>query len=198
MSSLTLFSLPYLFTGSHRFDVSFHTYALFLFYAFSCQRYKELLCQKGETASSTESLQAADSLRPDIQSTDGNPDVMNIDSTPPVFTLTRQKETQLQEDQAEPDPTSQDLSTTSAASTGSTDPDLPRTEEETPSQASGVPQSPAGLPAGSRGEPEPEDVAEDANEEVEKEAPAVPGKNSDTRKAKSTPRRKSGRATNRR
>lgn len=172
-------------TGSHWFDS---------LYAFSRQRYKELLCQKGDTASSTEPLQAADSLQP----TDGNPDGMNTDSMPPVFTLTRPEETQLQEDQAEPDQTSQDLCTTSVANTGSTDPDLPCTEEETPSQASAAPQSPAGLPAGSRDELEPEDVTEDVNEEVEKEALAVPGKNGDTRKAKSTPRRKSGRATNRR
>lgn len=170
-----------------------------------------MLSQKGEAvASSRESLRAADRLGPATEPTADCPDEnphsddtssgMDVNSMQPIITLTRLQENQQQgqEEQAEPDPTSQDFTATSATSTGSTDQDLLCKEEETTSQAPGVQERPAELPAGSRGEPEPGAAAEDANEEGEKEAPAVPGKNSDTGKAKTTPKRRSGRSTNRR
>lgn len=176
-----------------------------------------MLIQKSEAVeSSRESLLAADSLRPATETTtdcldekslsDDTGLVTNLDSMQPIITLTRlsmQTENQQQEEQAEPDPTSQDYINTSATSTGSTDQDLSlhSKEEETTSQASVVQESPAELPAGSREEPDSEPAAavEDTNEEEEeKEAPAVPGKKSGTGKAKTTPKRRSGRATNRR
>lgn len=173
------------------------------------QRYKELLSQKGEAvASSRESVRAADCLGPATEPTADCPDEnphsddtgsgTDVNSMQPIITLTRLRENQEQEEQAESDPTSQDFTAISVTSTGSTDQDLLCKEEETTSQAPGVQERPAELPAGSRGEPEPGAAAEDANEEGEKEAPAVPGKNSDTGKAKTTPKRRSGRATNRR
>lgn len=172
-----------------------------------------MLSQKGEAVgSSRDALLAADSLRPvtetstdclDETSLSDDPGlVTNTSSMQPIITLTRlnvQTENQQQEDQAEPDPASQD---TSATSTGSTDQDLSlhSKEEETTSQASVVLESPAELPAGSREEPdsEPAAAAEDAIGEEEEEAPAVPGKKNSTGKAKATPKRRSGRATNRR
>uniref|UniRef100_A0A8C9YPL6 Cdkn1a interacting zinc finger protein 1a n=1 Tax=Sander lucioperca TaxID=283035 RepID=A0A8C9YPL6_SANLU len=93
-----------------------------------------------------------------------------------------------------------DSISTSATSTGNTDQELSlHIKEETTSQVSVVLENPAELPAGSREEPdsEPAAAAEDANgDEEEREAPAVPGKKNGTGKAK--PKRRSGRATNRR
>ncbi len=175
-------------------------------YALCSQRYREQLNQKDEAASSREPLRAAD-FRPVGETTtdcldenshsDDTGSVTNVNSLQPTITLTRlnmQSENQQQEEQAEPDRTSQHFSTTSATSTGGADGDLQSKEEDTTSQASVV------LPAGSREEPdsEPGAAAEDANEgEEEKEAPAVPGKKSGTGKAKTTQKRRSGRAANR-
>lgn len=174
-----------------------------------------MLIQKGEVVeSSRESLLAADSLMPTTDCSDENSLsgdtglVTNLNSMQPMITLTRlsmQTEKQQQEEQAEPNATSQDFITTSATSSGSTDQDLSlhSKEEETTSQASVDQESPAELPAGSREEPDSEPVAaaaaEDANEEEEeeKEAPVVPGKKSSTGKAKTTPKRRTGRATRR-
>ncbi len=188
--------------------VSLGICSIAVFYAFSSQKYRELLSQKGEAVgSSRDSLLAADSLRPVTETTTDCLDkttlsddpglATNVNSMQPIITLTplnMQTENLQQEEQAEPDPVSQDTSATS------TDQDLSlhSKEEETTSQASVVFES----PAGSREEPdsEPAAAAEDANgeEEEEKEAPAVPGKKNSTGKAKATPKRRSGRAANRR
>lgn len=180
-------------------------------YAFSSQRYRELRSQKsGAVESSRESLLAADSLRPVTETTtdctdenslsDETGSVTNLNSIQPIITLTRLTVQTENQQQAEPDPTSQDSISTSATSTGNTDQELSlHIKEETTSQVSVVLENPAELPAGSREEPdsEPAAAAEDANgDEEEREAPAVPGKKNGTGKAK--PKRRSGRATNRR
>lgn len=169
-----------------------------------------MLSQKVEAvASSRESLPAADSLGPAPETTTDCSDenshsgdtalVTNVNSKQPIITLTRLNmptEYKQQEEQADSNPTSQE-----AATTGSTDQELRSKEEETTSQASVGQERPAELPADSREEPDSESAAaaEAANEGgEEKEAPAVPGKKSDTGKAKTTPKRRSGRATNRR
>lgn len=176
---------------------------MYYFYSFSSQRYKELLSQKGEAVASsrelpvclTESTADCWNENPHSDETDL---VTNVDSMQPMITLTGLKENQQREERAEPDPTSQDFTATSVTSPGSTDQDLHCNEEETTSQACGVQETPAELPTGSRGGPEPGAAAEDANEDVEKEAPADTGKNSDTGKAKITHKRRSGRAASRR
>nr|XP_046231299.1 cdkn1a interacting zinc finger protein 1a [Scatophagus argus] len=191
-----------------------HTHCKSLKHFEKLKRHRELLSQKDETvASSRESLHAAGSFRPVTETTtdcsDENPHsddiglVTNINSVQPIITLTQlsvQTENQQQEEQAEPDPTSQNLTTTSATNTGSTDQDLINKEEEITSQDLIVQESPAELPAGSREGPDSEPAAAEGvnEEEVEKEAPAVPGKKSDTGKAKTAPKRRSARATNKR
>ncbi|TDH02069.1 hypothetical protein EPR50_G00169570 [Perca flavescens] len=185
-----------------------HTHCKSIKHFENLKRYRELLSQKsGAVESSRESLLAADSLRPVTETTTDCTDenslsdetglVTNLNSIQPIITLTLQTENQ---QQAEPDPTSQDLVSTSATSTGNTDQELSLhiKKEEPTSQVSVVLESPAELPAGSREEPdsEPADAAEDANRDEEREAPAVPGKKNGTGKAK--PKRRSGRATNRR
>ncbi|XP_018518467.1 cdkn1a interacting zinc finger protein 1a isoform X2 [Lates calcarifer] len=195
-----------------------HTHCKSLTHFENLKRYRALLSQKGEaTESSRESPLATDSLRPVTGTTTDWSDenslsddtglVTNVNSMQPVITLTRlkvQRENQQQEEESEPDLTSQDLTTTSVTCTGSTDQDLSlhSKEEGTTSQASVVQESPIELPAGSREEPdsEPAAAAEDFNEEEEeeREAPAVTGKKNSTGKAKTTPKRRSGRATNRR
>lgn len=175
------------------------------------------LSQKGEDfESSTESLLAEDSLRPVTDTTTDCADKnshsndtgleTNLNSMQPIITLTRlkmQTVNQQQEKEAEPSPTSQNFTTTSRTSSGSTDQDLSlhSKEEETTSQESVVQESLAELSACSREEPDSEPAAAfgDANEEdEEREVPAVPGKKNGTGKAKATPKRRSGRATNRR
>ncbi|XP_023275322.1 cip1-interacting zinc finger protein [Seriola lalandi dorsalis] len=194
-----------------------HTHCKSLTHFENLKRYRVLYSQKGEAVeSSRESLLASDSLRPVTETTTDWSDenalsddtglVTNLNSLQPIITLTRlqmQTENQQQEKESEPDPTSQDFTTSSATCTDSTDQDLSlhSKEEETTSQASVAQETPAELPAGSREEPDSEPAAavEDANEEEEeKEAPAVPGKKNSTGKAKTTPKRRSGRATNRR
>ncbi|XP_035524382.1 cdkn1a interacting zinc finger protein 1a [Morone saxatilis] len=207
-------------TFYHFESSALHTHCKSLKHFENLKRYRELRSQKGEgVASSRESLQAADSLSPTQTNMDCSDENSHSDNTglvtdvktmQPTITLTRlnvQTENQQQEEQAEPEPSSQDFTTTSETSTGSTDQDLHCKEEETTSQASEVQESPAELPAGSKEEPDSEvsAAAEDANEreeeeevKEEKEAPAVPGKKSGTGKGKSTSKRRSGRATNRR
>lgn len=145
-------------------------------------------------ASSRESIQAVDSLRPGTEPaadcSDKNPHCddsvlgMNTNSPQPIHTLTGLTDNKQQGEQAEPGPTSHDPTSTTVA--GTKHQDLPCTEGETPSQASGE------LPACIEREPEPGPAAGDTNEEVDKEAPAVPGK------TKAAPKRRSGRAANRR
>ncbi|XP_042364955.1 cdkn1a interacting zinc finger protein 1a [Plectropomus leopardus] len=181
-----------------------HTHCKSLKHFENLKRHRELLSQKsGAVKSSRESLPAAESLVPVKETTTDSLDenslsdetvVTDPNSRQPMIKLTRlnrQTKKQQQEEQAEPDPTSQDFISTSATSK----------EEETSSQASEGLESPAELPAGSREEPdsEPAAAAEDANEEeAEEETPAVPGKKNITGKAKTTSKRRSGRATNRR
>ena len=140
-----------------------------------------MLSQRGEAVSSSRgSPQATDSLRPVIETTtdfldetscsDDTGLVTNVDSLQPLTTL---KQLNVHTEKTS---------------------DLHISEEETTSQ-------PAELPPGSREEPESvaEAAAEDTNEgEEEKEAPAVPGRKSGTGKEKNTPKRRSGRAANRR
>ncbi|XP_044189214.1 cdkn1a interacting zinc finger protein 1a [Thunnus albacares] len=186
------------------------------------KRHRALLSQKGEA--SRESLLAEDSLRSAPETTTDCLDenslshdtglVTDLNSMQPSITLTRlsmQAENQQQENQAEPDPTSQDLITTSATSSGSTDQELSlqNEEEEPTSQASVVQESPGELAAGSTKEPDSEATAaaaaaaaaaaneEEEEEKEEKEAPAA-RKNNGTGKTKTTAKRRSGRAANRR
>ncbi|XP_070845132.1 cdkn1a interacting zinc finger protein 1a isoform X2 [Chaetodon trifascialis] len=192
-----------------------HTHCKSLKHFENLKRCRELLSQKGEAAaSSRECLRAADSPGPVPETiTDCSDEnshredtglVTNANPKQPIITLTRLNmptENQQQEEGAEPDPTSHGFTTTSATSTGSTDQELHSMEEETTSQASVAEERPAEQPAGSTEEPDSESAhaAEVANEgEEEKEAPAVAGKKSDTGKAKTTPKRRSVRATNRR
>lgn len=184
-----------------------HTHCKSLKHFENLKRYRELLNQKGEAVGSPrESLNAADSLRPVTETTTDCLEetslskdsglVTNANSMQPSITLTRlnvQTENQQQGEPAEPDPTSQD---TSATSTDSTDQDLSLHSRGEEATSSVVAESPAEKP-----DSEPAAAAEDDNreeEEEEKEAPAVPGKKTSTGKAKATPKRRSGRATNRR
>lgn len=172
-----------------------------------------MVSQKDEAVeSSRKSLLAADSLRPETETASdcsdknlhsGDTDLTtSANSMQPTITLTQlNSENQQAEGQAEPLPTSQDVTTISATSTGNVDQDLSlhHEEEENASQVSSAQESPAELPAGSRQEAnsEPAAAAEDANEE-EAEAPAGPGRKNSAGKAKATAKRRSGRATNRR
>lgn len=146
---------------------------------FCLQKYKELLGRKDEAvASPRESTQAVDGPRPgsepagDCSDTSQHCDdsVLGITATPPEPT-----ETEQQSKQAEPGPTS-------LSGAGS----QPAAEEETLSQAA------AELPAAHEGDPEPMAAAADANKEEGKEAPPPPGR------TKAAPKRRSGRAANRR
>lgn len=167
-------------------------------YAFRSQRHKEILSQKGKAvASSRESLGATDSFRPVTEPTVDSDDAglaTNINSR---VIHSRLRENQQQERQAEPNPKTQDFSTTSETSTGSTDQELLSMEDATVLLFSGVQERAAEPAAGDGGVSEPGAAAEDANEEGEKEVPVLPGKNSNPGKAKTAPKRRSGRAANR-
>lgn len=184
-----------------------HTHCKSLKHFENLKRYRELLSQKsGAVESSREYPLAAGSPRPitktptDCLDENSLPDetvVTEINSTQPLISLTRlntQTNEQQQKEQAEPDPTSRDSISASATSK----------EEETTSQLPVVQESPAELPAVNTEEPDSEPAAAaavaDANEEEEEEeeAPAVTGKRNGTGKAKTTSKRRSGRATNRR
>ncbi|XP_026153500.1 cdkn1a interacting zinc finger protein 1a [Mastacembelus armatus] len=193
-----------------------HTHCKSLKHFENLKAYRVLLHQKDEaTESSGESLLAEDSLGPVAESTTECSDeifhsedtgfVTIVNSMQPSVALTKvkvQTDCQQQKQEAEPASTSQDFITTSATSTGSTDQDLSlhSKEEETTSQASVVQEIPAELPAGSRekSDSEPAAVKGGNEEEEEKEAPAVPGRKNSKRKAKTTPKCRSGRATKRR
>lgn len=161
---------------------------------FPPQRYKALVSRKGEDADdSRESVQPADGLMHINETASDCSDknllsddtdlATNLKSLQPVVTLTQLK-MQIQGEEkgklAEPEATSEDLSTTSATITSNMD------------------TSPAEVPASSSVDmdSEPSASAEDATEELEeREAPATQGKKIGTGKA---PRRRSGRAANRR
>ncbi|XP_072228643.1 cdkn1a interacting zinc finger protein 1a [Leuresthes tenuis] len=204
-----------------------HTHCKSLNHFENLKRCRTSMSQKSEAPqSSKKSTQAADSVRsvtetPTDCSNEGSLSVdtgaaANLNSMQPIITVSQlktQTENQPQEKQQETDSTSQDL-TISATSTGDLDQDLSlhHEEEDNPSQASEAQESPAELPAGSReeaeaepaeAEPAPAAAAADSNEEEEveekeEELPAGPGKKNSTGKAKSTAKRRSGRATNRR
>ncbi|KAK2819207.1 hypothetical protein Q5P01_024768 [Channa striata] len=179
------------------------------------KEYRALLSQKGEAVeSSRASLLDEGSFK---TVTETNTDCSekksycsdtgletNLNSMQPIITLTRlkmQTESQQQEKEAEPDPTTQDFVTISTASTSSTNQELHSREENTLSQGSIDQGSLAELHGVKKKEPDCElaAAAEGANEEEEeKEAPAVPGKKNSTGKVKAIPKRRSGRATNRR
>uniref|UniRef100_A0A3B5B8T3 Uncharacterized LOC103376137 n=1 Tax=Stegastes partitus TaxID=144197 RepID=A0A3B5B8T3_9TELE len=195
-----------------------HTHCKSLKHFENLKSYRVLVSQKGEAAeSSGEPLQAADSLRPVTETTTDCSDenlpsddaglAKNTNPKHPIITLTRvnvQTENQQEVKQAEQELTSQDSALISATSTSDADQDLslPHEEEQNTSQASSAQESPAEPPAGSREEEaansEPAAADEEANEDEEKEAPAGPRKNNGTGKAKATPKRRSGRAANKR
>lgn len=137
-----------------------------------------MLGRKDEAVvSSRESTEAVDGPQPgsepagDCSDTSQHCDdsVLGITATPPGPT-----ETEQQSKQAEPGPTS-------LGGAGSQ-----QQEEETFSQAA------AELPAAHEGDPEPMAAAEDTKKEEGKEAAAAPGR------TKAAPKRRSGRAANRR
>ncbi|XP_060937861.1 cdkn1a interacting zinc finger protein 1a [Limanda limanda] len=185
-----------------------HTHCKSLTHFENLKRSRSLLSKKEEAV--RERLLAADSLRPVKENTtdlseenslsDDTGSVTN--STQPKITLT-ETENQQNENEPEPDPTSNDTITTSATCAGSTDEDLPlhSQEEESSAQASVLQESPAELSAESREEPDSMQaaVAEDVKEEeqLEMEAPAVPGKKNGTAKGKTAAKRRSGRANRR-
>ncbi|KAF0031517.1 hypothetical protein F2P81_016072 [Scophthalmus maximus] len=191
---------------------SLHTHCKSLMHFENLKRHRASHSQKGKAAeSSRECLLATDGLRPVTESTtdlseenslsDDTGAVINVNSMQPKIALARlemQTEDRQRENESEPNPASQDACTTSATCAGSTDQDLGlrSQEEETPSQASVLQESPAELPAGGREEPDSEPAAavEDANEEEEEEgeAPVRPGKKNSTRKEKSTAKRRGG------
>lgn len=156
---------------------------------FPPQRYKALVSRKGEDAEdSRESVQPADGLMHINETASDCSDknllsddrdlATNLKSLQPVVTLTQLKMQIQGEEKGKA--TSEDLSTTSATITSNMD------------------TSPAEVPASSSVDmdSEPSASAEDATEELEeREAPATQGKKIGTGKA---PRRRSGRAANRR
>ncbi|XP_073333947.1 cdkn1a interacting zinc finger protein 1a isoform X2 [Pagrus major] len=158
-----------------------HTHCKSLKHFEKLKRHKEMLSQKDEAVScSRGSPQATDSLMPVIETaTDFLDETSCSDDTGLVTNVNfMQPLTTLEQLNVQTEETS----------------NLHISEEETTSQ-------PAELPAGSREEPESVAgaAAEDTNEgEEEKEAPAVPGRKSGTGKEKNTPKRRSGRAANRR
>lgn len=168
-----------------------------LFSFLSCfypQRYKETHSPKDR-----EPLCAADSPGPPTEpfssSSGENPSshdtgvVTSVNSVQSTLALSELKEKQRAEDEAEPEAAAQDLS-------GSTEQELPSREDETAPSLAGGQEAPLEPPAGSTEEPEPGAAVEDDEDEEEgKEVPAVPGKN---KKARATPKRRSGRVTNRR
>lgn len=149
----------------------------FVSVCFFLQKYKELLGRKDEAVvSSRESTQAVDGSRPGSEPTEDCCDtsqhfddsVLGMNTTPPGTTENKQ---QREQEQSGP---------TSLSGAGSQ-----QQEEETLSQAT------AELPAAHEGYHEPV-AAEDTNKEEGKEAPALLGR------TKAAPKRRSGRAANRR
>lgn len=174
-----------------------HTHCKSLQHFENLKRYSMLMSQKGEKVeSSREPVEAADGLMHVKETTSDCSDknllsddtglATNRKSLQPVVTLTHLK-MQTQRPQkgklAEPEATSEDLSTVSATSSSNTDTSLAEMA------ASGSVEA----------DSEPSASGENASEEVdEKEAPVTQGKKNGTGKAKTTTRRRSGRATNRR
>lgn len=115
----------------------------------------------------------------------------NVNSVQSAVALSGLEEDQRPEEPAEPDAAAQDFRS-------STEEELLSREEETVSLLSGGQETPVEFPTGSTEGPEPGAAAEDDDEEEGKEVPAVPGKNKNTGRAKSAPKRRSGRVTNRR
>lgn len=172
-----------------------------IYFFFCChpQRYKEILSQKGEAAaSSREPLCAADSPGPPAESSRSSSAENPSSDDTGVATnsaLSRLKETQQPEDHtdhAEPNAAAQ------VFSSSSTEKELLSRGDETVSLHSGVQQTPVEFPVSRTEEPEPGAAAKDDDEEEGKEVAAVPGENKNSGKARATPKRRSGRVTNRR
>ncbi|XP_041826449.1 cdkn1a interacting zinc finger protein 1a [Melanotaenia boesemani] len=192
-----------------------HTHCKSLKHFENFKRYSTLVSQKDEAVqSSRKSILAADNFDLVTETSTDCSDkellsadtsvAANLGSMQPIITVSRlkmQKENQLQQKEAETDSTSQDL-TVSATSTDNLDQDLILNEEEDDtSQAPSAQESTAEQPAGSREEAvlEPEAANDESmEEEEEKESPAGTRKNNGTGKAKTTAKRRSGRAMNRR
>lgn len=183
-----------------------HTHCKSLKHFENLKSYREEVSQKGEAVESS-----GETLRPETETTTDCSDEnllsedagLATDTSPkhPTITLTRLK-VQKENQQAEPELTSQDSTSVSATSTTDADQDLSlhHEEEQNTSQVSSAQESPAEPPAGSTEEAnsEPGAPEQGANEEEEKEAPAGPRKNVGAGKAKATPKRRSGRSANKR
>lgn len=179
------------------------SFDFFFFFFLSCcqpQRYKEILSQKGKAvASSREPLCAADSPGPPTESSRSssaeNPSsddtgvvTISVQSMP---ALSRLKENQQLEDHAEPNAAVQVFSS-------SAEQELLSREDESLSLHSGQQDTPDEFPISRTEEPEPGAAAKDDDEDEGKEVPAVPGEDKNSGKARATPKRRSGRVTNRR
>lgn len=113
----------------------------------------------------------------------------SVQSTP---ALGRLKENQQPEDHAEPNAAAQVFSS-------SAEQELLSREDESVSLLAGVQETPVEFSVSRTEEPEAGAAAKDDDDEEEgKEVPAVPGENKDSGKARATPKRRSGRVTNRR
>lgn len=115
-----------------------------------------------------------------------------VQSTP---ALSRLKENQQPGDHAEPNAAAQVFSS-------SAEQELLNRKDETVSLLSGVQETALEFPVSRTEEPEPgaaaKDDGDDDDEEEGKEVHAVPGENKNSGKARATPKRRSGRVTNRR
>uniref|UniRef100_A0A8C7YTN9 Cdkn1a interacting zinc finger protein 1a n=1 Tax=Oryzias sinensis TaxID=183150 RepID=A0A8C7YTN9_9TELE len=183
-----------------------HTHCKSLKHFENLRSYRESVIQKGEgSQSSRKSSAAADSGGAATQiSTDCSEENLlsvekdvapNLNSLQSIISVNRPKEKQ----PAETDSNSQDL-TISTLSSGSPDEAVctqHRDEENTP-YASAALESEADLPRSSTEEADSEPAAVAENSNDEDEAPAGPGKKNGTGKARTAPKRRSGRATNRR
>ncbi|XP_024154589.1 cdkn1a interacting zinc finger protein 1a [Oryzias melastigma] len=177
-----------------------HTHCKSLKHFENLRSYRELVIQKGEGGqSSRKSCVAADSGGPATQSsTDcSEKDVASNRNSLQSSISVNQLEIQKEKQPAETDSNLQDFS---ALSAGSPDEALSthHKDEENSPYASAAPESEADLLRSSAEEAdsEPAAVAENSNEE--EEAPAGPGKKNGTGKGKAAPKRRSGRAANRR
>ncbi|RVE65869.1 hypothetical protein OJAV_G00120750 [Oryzias javanicus] len=181
-----------------------HTHCKSLKHFENLRSYRELVIQKGEEGqSSRKSLVAADSGGPVAQSsTDcseenllsvGKDVASDLNSLQSTISVNRLKEKQ-------PAETDSNLEDFLALSAGSQDEALSthHKDGENSPYASAAPESEGDLLRSSTEEAdsEPAAVAENSNEE--EEAPAGSGKKNGTGKAKTAPKRRSGRATNRR
>ncbi|XP_030004422.1 cdkn1a interacting zinc finger protein 1a isoform X2 [Sphaeramia orbicularis] len=195
---------------------SLHSHCKSLKHFENLKKYKILMSQKGEAVESCrESVQAQDSVCPVPESNRDWSDDTSLDSglnsVQPIITLPQM--TQQPEKQEEPNVSLADLSSTSPlSSTHCTDHGFCSVEDKTTSHDSVDQKEPADSkeeptdskeePADSKDEPGPDPTADaEGNEEQqegEMEPVVVQGKKNSTGKAKAAPKRRSGRAANRR